>query len=264
VFDPDSVPASVEALQQASLTRRQLLQRVLHSCDSIVVLGAQCESTGLPGQNARARCNWALAFKSRMPSCEFTIFSGGSRGVPKAYLEQVDPTATEAGLMMKYCTEKGGDPTKYILEPYALETVGNVVFSTNLLLQYGLSQPVFLSQLWHLDDIAPVVWRWLLTGGITAEWWWVDSPDPERELEEFEREPQIDFGAAELQPLSSSGWIQNRGALRSAICWLFEKLPDRETGGSFYGRRYKLTEILDKLQLIGSKKAFPRGMPKTV
>lgn len=83
-------------------------------------------ASGEPAQRVKARLDAAINRKLVYPS-SYIVVSGADRGVLK-YRDQVDPTATEARLMLLYLWSLG--IREVLRDQHACETVGNVIFGT--------------------------------------------------------------------------------------------------------------------------------------
>ena len=203
---------------------------VLRGADSIVLFGAGCDEMGIPNAHTRLRCDAEIALKRRLPNYRYTIVSGGRRGV--AAYSSVDPKATEAVQMIKYCVTSGENPGDYFAEPLAIETIGNFVFSTQPLLLHGLTRPVFVSQWFHLTRIRHAVVRWFWNSPIKPEFWPVKEPNLDRAMRDYMKQAadaflddgkglgHVDAFIREVPGLDSAG---NTRALEAAVRWLFEK-----------------------------------------
>src|ERR1043166_3977525 len=162
------------------MSSQQILDEIIRHGDSIVIPGSHCDPiTGEPIKNLRVRCHAEYALKVRMPHYKKTIVSGGSARGVEAYRKS-NPGATEAEQMLKYARNNGQDLSEYIAEPYALESLGNIIFSTKAILQNHLTTPVFISQPLHAYRLKKVASHWFRRSGIRP---WVYAVEEDRSEE---------------------------------------------------------------------------------
>lgn len=219
--------------------------------------GLHDPKTGDPIQDARLRCETERWLKNEMQSYRRTILSGGSRGLnteigtpPRSYLE-LHPSergtemGTEAWHMRRWLVEQGEPESDYLLEPVALETIGNLVFSTKLLLIYGLTRPVFVSQAHHAFRLQSAASHWFWRSNIKAHFRVVQSYNQEASVMAQEKgildslssggSRGFGFSAFRFQhetlSLPPDGWEAptTKWAFEVAIRWLF-RFAEGSTG----------------------------------
>ena len=93
----------------------------------IVVLGFQLHADGSMSEELVGRCEVALQCASMYPKALIAVTGGGTAWQ--------NPSATEAGVMAKWLTERGVDPARILIEDASMTTGDNAAFTCKLLLE---------------------------------------------------------------------------------------------------------------------------------
>jgi DUF218 domain-containing protein len=155
-------------------TQLELLDRIHKHADCIILPGGKCDINGSPTGDLKLRCDYESWLKAYgITNYKYTILTGGARGVAAHSVQ--DPTATEARQMKQYCVHNGQPIEHYIEESFALDTLGNLVFSTKELLKRELKRPVFMTQYGHAHQLDLAADHWYGNSGIRPLFWIVDD-----------------------------------------------------------------------------------------
>lgn len=220
----------------------------LLDADSIIVFGGLFDAMGQPQRTMQRRCEAELSLKRLLPNYKHTIISGGARGV--ADYRQIDPGATEARQAVAYCVSLGADREDYLEESLALETIGNLIFSTVLLFRHGLTRPVFISEMTHLCRMDPAIKKWFgKSSPIKHDYWPLQEPDPYKAIASYADQAcrafedgrsglahPIRFAEA-INGLSTDS-SRNEKEMKTATQWLFANdtryAKEYKTGGGYF------------------------------
>ena len=93
----------------------------------IVVMGYALASNGTMKKELVGRLQTALASAEKYPNAYIVCTGGGTASDKKS--------ATEAGEMSKWLIQKGIDPNRIIVEDKAMSTVGNALYTTQILFE---------------------------------------------------------------------------------------------------------------------------------
>lgn len=91
----------------------------------IVVLGFQLHPDGSMSEELVGRCEVALASAKKYPRALIAVTGGGTAWQ--------NPSATEAGVMAAWLTERGVDPARILIEDASMTTGDNAAFTCRLL-----------------------------------------------------------------------------------------------------------------------------------
>jgi hypothetical protein len=154
--------------------------------------------------------------------------------------------------MIRWLAQQGGNSSKYIVEPFALDTLGNLVFSTRLLLIRGLQHPVFVSQTHNLLRLKLAAKQWLGQSGISPHYWMVADFQSKRNIETLNSDAAdylnddiaglghpLNFNAGTIS-LPSHNWNDEKTKLAFdiAIRWLFRHSRNKRSGKLYYPECY--------------------------
>lgn len=251
---------------KSCLSDGRTLDEIREEGDSIVLPGSSCDgTTGMPIKAMLLRCGTEFFLKEEMESYRCTIVTGGpARGV--ATYRAVDKSATEAGQIIKYATEQGKDPARYVLEDFALDTLGNLIFSTKSMLQAELQSPVWVSQDEQVFRLKLISNHWYGRSRIhplfaVVDDYMVDDPAEQSDNEkkrgasikaEIRRAALLDHSGPHfleyfrqgLVPLPSHRWGECKWAFEVAIRWLFKYSKDA-SGALRYPAVFSLDHVLE-------------------
>lgn len=218
--------------------REQLLEEICAEADCIIVPGSHVKADGSLSPDLELRCAHELSLRLAIRNYKHTILSGGQLGVSEDYLKNIDSAATEASLMKQYFLKRGGIDSRYIEEPFALDTLSNVVFLTRLLFDRNLSRPVFISQFSQLGRIQPVATHWFGDSGIKPFFWQVHADNPAKDIQTLVRDTEEAVAdtrrgightyrfTRETHKLVSTRWESNYPVIEAATRWLYENVLD--------------------------------------
>lgn len=250
------------------------LDDIVEHCDCIILPGGACDDDGIPVDEIKRRCDAEVFLKTEMLKrgryvC--TIVSGGDRGVAKFINKHNAVGASEASRIIDYAvTDKALQQSRatYVPEVDALETIGNLVFSTKHLLERDLTSPVFVSQKYHLWRLKTASRHWYGHSGISPRFW--VAVDAQQQLNEQRLNEQLtealleNYQGYDFIEAFREGTIplpfrwtahDNNWAFEVAIRWLFQYVLSRRDGPPRYPA--------DRLQNILMKYlAVPKNTPE--
>ncbi len=206
----------------------------LANTDSIIIFGGLFGSDGRPQPVMQRRCEAAVSLKRHLSHHRHTIVSGGARGLPTEY-RRANPNATEASLGSAYCRKIDPSPQGYLEEPYALETLGNIILSTALLIKHDLRRPVFVSELGHISRINTVLTKLFRKSPIVFTSWELREP-PKQAIKNYTQQAEKaweDGISGLLHPYRFADAInglsgdleENEKEIKTATEWLFATDP---------------------------------------
>jgi hypothetical protein len=254
---------------ESCLSDDRTLDEIREEGDSIVLPGSSCDgTTGMPIKGMLLRCRTEFFLKEEMERRGYrcTIVTGGpARGV-ETY-RNVDPLATEAGQIIKYATEQGKDPARYVPEDFALDTLGNLIFSTKTMLLAELQSPVWVSQDEQVFRLKLIANHWYGRSRIhplfaVVDDYMVDDPGEQKDnekkrgarikadirraaLRDHSGPHFLEYFRQGLVPLPSHKWGECKWAFEVAIRWLFKHSKDTTTGALRYPAVFSLNHVLE-------------------